>query len=54
MNNYKCEYEDGNFEILLGTDEDIFQEACKYEEEHGCLFNIFEINEDNEEIRTIL
>jgi hypothetical protein len=50
---YKIEFEDGEFEIELGTDEDIFDTACKYENEHGIVFNIFEINEDDEEIRTV-
>jgi len=53
MNTYKIEFEDGEFEIELGTDKDIFDTACKYEDEHGIVFNIFEINEDDEEIRTV-
>lgn len=52
-NNYKIEFEDGEFEIEWGTDEDIFDTACKYENEHGIAFNIFEIDDNDEEIRTV-
>ncbi len=53
LKTYKIEFEDGEFEIDWGNDEDIFMIACGYEEEHGIPFNIFEIDIDDNEIRTV-
>jgi len=53
MKDYKVEFEDGEFEIITTTEEKAFEEACEYEEEHGTVFNIFEIDENYEEVKTI-
>lgn len=52
---YRADYADGNMEIISAENDDkALQEAWLYEKEHGILFNLFEINEQYEEIRTIL
>lgn len=51
---YKAEYEDGEFEIITSdNDTSAMPEAESYEDEHGILFNLFEVNADYEEIRTV-
>ena len=51
---YKAEYADENFEIIYAdNDSEAMEEAEKYEEEHGTAFNIFEIDENYDEIRTV-
>lgn len=51
---YKAEYQDEEFEVFTcENDEDAMKEAKDYEEVHGILFNLFEINEDYDDIRTI-
>jgi len=54
---YKAEYKDGNFEnITADTDSEALTEAWNKQnkKEHGILFNLFEIDENYDEIRTIL
>ena len=53
---YKAEYEDDEIEVFsyCDTDEEVLKEAYDYEEEHGTLFNLFEVNEDYEVIRAIV
>jgi hypothetical protein len=52
---YKAEYVDGNFEILCAeNDNDALNEAWEYEAEHESLLNVFEIDEDYNEIRTVI
>lgn len=52
---YKAEYEDENFEIILAdNDSEALEEAWNKEKEHGTLFNLFEIDENYEEIRTVI
>lgn len=53
---YKAEYEDDEMEVFsfCDTDEEALKEAYDYEAEHGTLFNLFEVNEDYEIIRTIV
>lgn len=54
---YKAEYQDGNFEnITSNTDFEALQEANnkRNKKEHGLLFNLFEIDENYNELRTIL
>ena len=52
---YKAEYEDGNFEMINANyDSDALAEAYNLEKEHGTLFNLFEVDEDYNEIRTII
>lgn len=51
---YKAEYADEEFEIIVSDyDTDAMLEAESYEEKHGTLFNLFEVNADYEEIRTV-
>lgn len=55
MKHYKAEYEDDNFELIdASNDNEALTEAWKYEFEHGTLFNLFEVNEDYDEIKTVL
>lgn len=52
---YQAEYADENFAIFeADSDNEALDEAWSMEKEHGSLFNLFEIDEDYEEIRTIL
>lgn len=54
---YKAEYVDGNFETIFElNDNDALNEAWskENEENHGSLVNFFEIDDDYEEIRTII
>lgn len=54
MKYYKAEFEDEELEIMkCDNDTDAMTEAESYEEEHGILFNLYELNEDYEEIRTV-
>lgn len=51
---YKADYEDDNFEVIYAdNDKEAMEEAEKYENEHGILFNVYEIDDDYNEIRTI-
>lgn len=54
MKYYKAEFEDEELEIMkCDNDTNAMTEAESYEEEHGILFNLYELNEDYEEIRTV-
>lgn len=54
MKTYKVNYADENFEIVYAEDDrEAFTEAEKYEKEHGSIFDIFEIDEKYNEIRTV-
>ena len=51
---YKAVYEDEEFEIInADTDHEARKEADTYEDEHGIVFNIYEIDENYNEIRTV-
>ena len=52
---YQAVYADEDMEIFdsFGDDNDVLSEAKFHESEHGILFNLFELNENYEEIRTI-
>lgn len=51
---YKAEYQDEEFEIFTCKDDtEAMKEAELYEDSHGTLFNLFEINNDYDEIRTV-
>ena len=51
---YKAEYEDGEFEVIISdNDTSAMSEAESYEDKHGTLFNLFEVNADYEKIRTV-
>lgn len=51
---YKAEYEDDRFEMVLAdSDEEALQIAYDNEDEFGTLFNVFAIDENDNEIRTV-
>lgn len=52
---YKAEYADDEIEVFSYCDNDCeaMKEAEMYESEHGTLFNLFEVDEDYNEIRTV-
>lgn len=51
---YKAVFEDGEFEIIFAkNDREAFEEAQELENEHGIVFDIFEIDENYNEIRTV-
>lgn len=52
---YKAEFEDDNFEMILAdSDMDALDQAYSFEEENGeMLFNLFEVDDDYNNIRTI-
>ena len=51
---YKAVYEDDEFEIIYAAnDNEAMKEADKYESEHGIIFNLFEIDEDYDDVRTV-
>ena len=51
---YRAEYEDDNFEMILAdNDNEAFEQAKEMEEERGTLFNVFLLDDDNNEVRTV-
>ena len=51
---YKAVYEDEEFEIIYAdNDNEAMKEADKFESEHGIVFNLFEIDEDYDEVRMV-
>lgn len=52
---YKAVYADEEIEIFdsFGDDYEVLNEARTYESVHGILFDLFEIDENYEEIRSI-
>ena len=51
---YKAVYEDEEFEIICAdNDNEAMKEADNYESEHGIVFNLFEIDENYDEVRTV-
>jgi hypothetical protein len=55
MNTYRAEYSDENFEIIVAdNDSEALNQAWEYENEHGTLFNLVEVDSDYEEIRTVM
>ncbi len=52
---YKAEYADENMEVFsyCGNDKEALEEAENYEKEHGTLFNLFEVDENYDEKRTV-
>jgi hypothetical protein len=54
MRTYLADYEDDNFEtIIANTDNEAYFEALDHEEEHGTLYNLFEIDDDYNKIREV-
>lgn len=55
MKNYKAEFEDDNFELIdAENDTEALNEAWEFEDEHGTLFNLFEIDKNDDIIRTVM
>ena len=52
---YKAEYEDDEFEIFAycSSDSEAIKKAFSFEDEHGILFELDEINEDYDAIRRV-
>lgn len=52
---YKAEYSDDEIEVFsyCDTDEEAMKEAESYEDIHGVVFNLFELDEGYNEIRTV-
>lgn len=51
---YEALYEDEEFEIIYAdNDNEAIKEAYKYESKHGIVFNLFEIDDNYDEIRTV-
>ena len=55
LRTYKAEYADDEIEVFgyCETDSEAIREAVSYETEHSILFNLFELDEDYEVIRTV-
>lgn len=55
LRTYKAEYEDDEIEVFsyCSTDDEALDEAFSFEDEHGALFNLFELDSDYNEIRTV-
>ena len=54
MRTYLADYEDENFEtIIANTDNEAYFEALDHKEEHGTLYNLFEIDDDYNKIREV-
>lgn len=52
---YKAEFEDDEIEILEAyTDNEACNESWKLEKEHGSLFNLYLLDDDYNEIETII
>lgn len=51
---YKAVYADEEFEIIYAVNDcQAMKAAFRYESEHGLVFNLFEIDENYDEIRTV-
>ena len=51
---YKAVFEDDEFEIIdADNDKEAIEESYKCESEHGIVFNVFEIDENFDEVRTV-
>lgn len=52
---YRAEYADDEIEVIsfCDNDDEALNEAFEMEAEHGTLFNLVELDEDYNEIRTI-
>ena len=51
---YEVVYSDENFETFFaGNDEEAWEEAEKYVDEHGIVFDIFELDVDYNRVRTV-
>ncbi len=51
---YQAEFEDNEMVVFdAGNDVDAMEQAWKFESEHGSLFNVFLLDDDFNEIRTV-
>lgn len=51
---YEAEYEDNEIEVFDSeNDTEAFSEACEYEKEHGIIFNLYELDENYDKVRTV-
>ena len=51
---YKAEFEEDRFEMILAdNDQEAFDKAFELEDEYGTLFNVFALDENDNEIRTV-
>jgi|GEM_PF-4799854 len=52
---YKAEYADENFELFsyCADDDEVITEAIACEKDHGALWDIFEVDENYDVIRTV-
>ena len=51
---YKAEYEDDRFEMILAdNDDEAFEKADEMQEEFGTLFNVFLLDDNNNEVKTV-
>ena len=51
---YRAEFEDDNFEMILAdNDNEAFEKAQEMEGEFGTLFNLFLLDDNDNEISTI-
>ena len=51
---YRAEFEDENFEMILAdSDNEAFEKADEMQEEHGTLYNVFALDENDNEIKTV-
>ena len=55
MRTYKAEFEDDEIEVFsyCSNDDEALKEAFSMESEHGTLFNLFEVDEDYNTLRTV-
>lgn len=51
---YRAEFEDDNFEMILAdNDREATEQAYDLEEEHGIVFNLFLLDDNDNEVRTV-
>ena len=55
MRTYKAEFADDEIEVFsyCSNDDEALKEAFSMELEHGTLFNLFEVDEDYNTLRTV-
>ena len=50
---YRADFEDDNFEMILAdSDSEAFEKAREMEEAFGTLFNVFLLDDNDNEVRT--
>ncbi len=52
---FKADFEDEEMEVFFAkNDDEAMKIAFSFEEDHGILFNVFEIDQNYDEIRTLI